>query len=82
MHYLRDMTRVFSKLTAKGQTTVPKEVRKVLRLEPGDALIYEIEGTRVSLAKLPATDEAHLRALQATLSEWDSPEDAAAFDDL
>jgi antitoxin PrlF len=76
------MTRAFSKLTAKAQTTVPKLVREALALEPGDALVYEIEGTRVNIAKLARADEAHLRALQRTLSEWETPEDAAAFDDL
>jgi antitoxin PrlF len=76
------MTRAFSKLTAKAQTTVPKPVREALRLKPGDALVYEIDGTRVRLAKLTGADEAHLRALQQTLSEWESPEDSAAFDEL
>jgi len=29
-----------SKITAKGQTTLPKEVRSALHLEPGDTLRY------------------------------------------
>jgi AbrB family looped-hinge helix DNA binding protein len=76
------LARAYSRLTAKAQTTVPKKVREVLSLEPGDALVYEIEDGQVRLAKLPRADDVHLRALQATLSEWETPEDAAAFDDL
>lgn len=76
------MPRVFSRLTAKSQTTVPKSVRNALGVGPGDALEYVIEKKGVSLRKLPRAEEAHLRALQTTLSEWETPEDAAAFDDL
>lgn len=71
-----------SRLTAKAQTTLPKEVRQALGLVPGDALIYEIEADRAILRKAPAIDRSYLAALQSTLSEWESPEDAAAFDDL
>lgn len=76
------MVRAFSRLTTKSQTTVPKAVRAALGVGPGDALEYVIEKKGVRLRKLPRADEAHLRALQKTLSEWDTAEDAAAFDDL
>lgn len=76
------MNRAFSRLTAKSQTTVPKSVRHALGVEPGDALEYVIDNGGVTLRKLPRADEAHLRALQTTLGEWETPEDAAAFDDL
>ncbi|HXG79248.1 MAG TPA: type II toxin-antitoxin system PrlF family antitoxin [Methyloceanibacter sp.] len=76
------MIRAFSKLTAKSQTTVPKKVREALQLQPGDAVVYEVQGTEVRLSKLPKADATYLRALQQTLSEWDSAEDTAAFDDL
>jgi antitoxin PrlF len=71
-----------SRLTAKGQTTIPKEVRRTLSLQPGDTIAYEIDGDEVRLRKQVPLDVTYLRAVQATLSEWDSPEDAAAFDDL
>ena len=38
-----------STLTSKGQTTVPKEVRKALDLEPGDKLSWEIRGGQVQV---------------------------------
>lgn len=76
------MTAVHSRLTADSQTTLPSPVRIALGLKPGDLLEYDIEDSRVVLRRSPPTDAAHLRALQATLSEWDTPDDAAAFDDL
>jgi AbrB family looped-hinge helix DNA binding protein len=73
---------VASKLTAKAQTTIPREVREKLALAPGDTIVYEIDGDTVRLRKQAPMDVVHLRALQATLSEWETPEDAAAYDEL
>ena len=33
-----------SSVTRRWQTTVPAEVRRALRLKPGEALVYEIRG--------------------------------------
>lgn len=71
-----------SRLTSKSQTTIPKRVRDRLRLKPGDFVKYEIEGDRVILTKVSAIDMTHLAQLEKTLSEWDTPEDAAAYDNL
>lgn len=38
-----------STITSKGQTTVPKEVRDALDLEPGDKLTWEINGGRIAV---------------------------------
>lgn len=40
-------------LTAKGQTTIPKEIRERLGLEPGDKLVFTVlsDGTVVMRAK-------------------------------
>jgi AbrB family looped-hinge helix DNA binding protein len=71
-----------SRITSKGQTTIPRAVRERLSLTPGDMLVYELDDDEVRLRKQTPLDVAYLRAVQTTLSEWDSPEDAAAFDDL
>ncbi len=71
-----------SRLTAKSQTTIPKRVRDRLGLKPGDAVKYEIEGDRVILSKADTADIAYLAQLEKSLNEWDTPEDAAAYDGL
>jgi antitoxin PrlF len=76
------MSVLFSKVTAKAQTTVPKEVREALGVKPGDMLVYRIAKGRVTLARAEPLDRAYLKAVESTLSEWASPEDAAAYDKL
>jgi antitoxin PrlF len=71
-----------SRITSKGQTTIPREVRERLSLRAGDVIVYEVDQEEVRLRKQVTLDMAYLRAVQTTLSEWESPEDAAAFDDL
>jgi AbrB family looped-hinge helix DNA binding protein len=39
----------FSTMTSKGQTTVPKEVREALDLEPGTKLRWEVRGGKVAI---------------------------------
>jgi bifunctional DNA-binding transcriptional regulator/antitoxin component of YhaV-PrlF toxin-antitoxin module len=44
-----------STMTSKHQTTVPKEIREKLRLEPGAVLTWELEGKEVRItAERPA----------------------------
>jgi AbrB family looped-hinge helix DNA binding protein len=40
----------FSTMTSKGQTTVPKEVREALDLEPGTKLRWEVRGGKVAIS--------------------------------
>jgi antitoxin PrlF len=42
---------VAAKLTSKGQITVPKAVRDRLELEPGDQVLFRLEGGRAILAR-------------------------------
>jgi len=39
-------------LTNKGQTTIPKDIRKLLGLKPNDKILYLIEGEKVVLRPL------------------------------
>jgi antitoxin PrlF len=77
------MTAIFSKITTKSQTTVPKQVRAALGVKPGDLLVYRIaRGGKVTLAKGEPLDRAYLKAVESTMSEWASAADKAAYDDL
>jgi len=75
-------TNPVSRLTSKAQTTIPRAVRQKLSLEPGDTIVYEIEDDAVRMRKQAPLELSYLRAVQAALGEWESPEDAAAYDDL
>ena len=69
-----------SKLTSKFQATIPKEVRKTLQLGAGDSIIFLIEKDgSVTLKKVRPLDIEYLKALNQTLTEWDSEDDDEAF---
>lgn len=42
-----------STVTRKGQTTVPRKVRKALRIKPGDTLEYVVEGDHATIRVHP-----------------------------
>lgn len=71
---------VISKITAKGQTTVPREVRKALSSKPGDLIAWEVEPDgRVAVRRIQPLDMEYLEAVQRTLSEWQTAEDDKAY---
>ena len=71
-----------SKLSSKGQVTIPKDVRKAIGLKPGDLVSYEVQDGIVILQRAEPFDAAFHAALSSTLEEWSSPEDDEAFRDL
>jgi antitoxin PrlF len=71
-----------SKITSKGQITLPKAVRKSLGVAAGDRLIYELEGNTVRLRKAEHFNAAWHEAVASTLEEWNSPQDDEAFNGL
>ena len=72
----------YSKLTQKGQATIPADVRKKLHLHPGDRICFKIQNDHVLLVKVKPFDAEYHQAVAGTLSEWDSDEDDAAYEDL
>ncbi|MEW6755992.1 MAG: type II toxin-antitoxin system PrlF family antitoxin [Candidatus Latescibacterota bacterium] len=70
---------ITSKLTAKGQTTIPQAVRAALRLTAGDQIVYQIEGDQVVLRRAPSVppDDPF-----ATFDEWAGEADRKAYADL
>lgn len=68
-----------SRLTSKGQTTIPRSVRQELSLREGDTLEFELKGEFVILRKArpnPGDDPF------ALFEEWAGEADARAYADL
>ena len=71
-----------SKITSNYQTTIPQEIRTLLSIHKGDAVLFEVEGKKVVLKKVPAMDIDYLKAVRSTLNEWESKEDDELFGHL
>ena len=69
-------------MNAKGQLTVPQAIRAALRLQPGDVLVWELDNQSVRIRLVSSVDLNHLRGVEASLSEWASAADEAAFSRL
>jgi AbrB family looped-hinge helix DNA binding protein len=71
-----------ARITARGQTTIPKAVRDAAGLSAGDVIAFEIEGDRLIVRKVVHGPDAELQALSDIMTEWSTPEDDAAWRDL
>lgn len=72
-----------AKITAKGQTTIPQDVRTALHVAPGDLIAWEVgtDGT-ATVRRVQPLDVEYLRAVEGTLSEWAGSADEEAYRDL
>ncbi len=68
----------FSKVSVKGQTVIPHEVRKRLQLKPGDTLRYRFGDDGILLDKAAETDDDPF----AAFSEWKSEADEKVYGEL
>ena len=63
-----------SSVTSKGQATIPADIRRELRIEPGDRVSFSIEGGRAVMEKVQEVDRVWNGGQSAMLSEWNDPE--------
>ena len=70
---------VFSKVSVKSQTVIPREVRERLNLRPGDTLRYRLTTEGVLLDKAPTSDGDDPFA---AFSEWSGEADEKAYGNL
>ena len=71
-----------SRVTARGQATIPKSIREAAGLYAGDVLVFETDGNQVVVRKAARGRGDHLQGLSEGLSEWASAEDEEAWRDL
>lgn len=71
-----------SKISVKGQITIPKEIRNAIGIKPGDLIACELRGETVKLRRVKPFDTLFHSVISETLEEWNSPEDEEAFNDL
>ncbi len=69
-----------AKITAKGQTTIPQNVRVALNVVAGDLIAWEV-GTdgSTTVRRVQPMDLEYLRAVEGTLGEWAGTADEEAY---
>ena len=69
-----------AKITAKGQTTIPQDIRAALHVRPGDLIAWEMaEDGSARVRRVQPLDIGYLRAVEGTLSEWAGEADEEAY---
>lgn len=72
-----------AKITTKGQTTIPQDVRAALHLAPGDLIAWEVDAQGAArVRRVQPLDIEYLRAVEGTLTEWAGSADEEAYRDL
>lgn len=69
-----------AKITSKGQTTIPADIRNALHVAPGDSLVWEVQDDGTArVRRVTPLDVEYLKAVEGTLTEWATREDADAY---
>lgn len=69
-----------AKVTSKGQTTIPADVRAALHVEPGDLLAWEVQDDgSARIRRVQPLDLEYLKAVEETLCEWGGSADEEAY---
>ena len=72
-----------SRLTSKGQATIPSAIRKQLHLESGDSIAFKVVNDRVEITRAEPIDLEFMQSQESNLAtEWLADEDEAAYGDL
>ncbi|TXL74890.1 AbrB/MazE/SpoVT family DNA-binding domain-containing protein [Vineibacter terrae] len=75
--------REISRLTSKGQITIPKAVRDALSLSEGDLLAFAVADGQATMRKIAVkADGGDRDTLNLQLDEWGGSADEDAYRDL
>jgi len=69
---------VYSRVSVKSQTVLPRAVREALEVKPGDTIRYRLTDRGILLEKAPAEGEDPF----AAFTEWSGEHDDTAYGDL
>ena len=72
----------FSRITARGQTTIPKRIREAADLREGDVIAFDLRGRHLVVTKVTRGQDGYLEGLSGIMNEWSEPEDEEAWRDL
>jgi AbrB family looped-hinge helix DNA binding protein len=75
----QDNPEIRRRLSSKGQVSLPGEVRKALGLRPGDEVVFEITGGRVTIRRADPLDPFFNLPLFQALEEWSQDQKATVF---
>ncbi len=53
----------YSRITKKGQITIPMKFREILKIQTGEKIMFDLEGEKVVLKKAPLNPVANLVGL-------------------
>jgi AbrB family looped-hinge helix DNA binding protein len=45
--------RLSARMTSKGQLTVPKRIRELLMLQPGDEVVFDVDERGITFGRVP-----------------------------
>ena len=71
-----------SRVSSRGQTTIPRSIREAAGIYVGDTLAFETHGEQVVIRKVLQGADDHAPDVYGTMSEWASAEDEEAWRDL
>ena len=72
-----------AKITAKGQTTIPQDIRAALNVAPGDLIAWEVSSDGIAtVRRVQPMDVECMRAVEGTLSEWAGAADEESYRNL
>ncbi len=74
--------RLVTKVTSKGQATIPSEVRALLGVKAGDSVMFSIDGDTVTVKRAERLDAGFLRLATESFTDWNAPEADEEFRDL
>ena len=54
-----------ARMTSKGQITIPKDIRENIQADPGDYVIFHMQGNKIELAKAQVTPSSEFDKLSS-----------------